>query len=271
MVDKMSENASTETSLEKEEKPKSSSEKEESKTAKAEVKSHPKRWPSNQLDLVIYNDLISPLKSIIYSGYKLIRNKKSSFEYNGYNIGDFDLQSNPSMSERFSEKFLEEEKKSNRTLLDNVLNAAFLLGMEQGRRVERKRQDNVSAMAKALEDYRNKNIELRKKIDELEIAASILREDPNIDKELLSEKVNQELDRRRPKRLQEIKKDLSIDPIKSHFSLSEIRKTKFKDLVYLAATIDKKTSASEWIKLLKEHGWTLEEFKKTCKKKLSKN
>src|ERR1700722_11679156 len=47
----------------------------------------PKNWPDDDTVLLDYEDLAWPLKSIILQGYRLLRNDKKDFDYNGYNIG----------------------------------------------------------------------------------------------------------------------------------------------------------------------------------------
>jgi hypothetical protein len=95
-------------------------------------------WPTDETCGVRYEDLIYPLKKIMHEGYRIERLPVSQFIYTGYNIGEEEYRYySPTPQERFAHRWLDNEKKQDRTLLDNVLVTTFQLGMEQGRRLGR--------------------------------------------------------------------------------------------------------------------------------------
>lgn len=96
-----------------------------------------KDWPSDDCVGVQYDSLIFPLKKLLHEGYRLERLPTKQFVYTGYNVGAQELIYYPTPEERFSTRWLENEAKFKRTLMDNVLATAFQLGVEQGRRTER--------------------------------------------------------------------------------------------------------------------------------------
>lgn len=93
-------------------------------------------WPDDKSCGVRYEDLIMPLKRIVFEGYKLERLPLKQFRYTGYNIGPTDQLWAPTPEERFSSRWLDNEAKNKRTLLDNVIMTVFQLGIEQGRRLD---------------------------------------------------------------------------------------------------------------------------------------
>jgi len=95
-----------------------------------------KDWPSDG-GTIHYESLIHPVKKVFFEGYKLERKAIKQFTYTGYNIGNSEHLYYPTPSERFSSKWLENEEKHNRTLLDNIFVTIFQLGMEYGRRSDR--------------------------------------------------------------------------------------------------------------------------------------
>src|SRR5271166_3646580 len=114
-----------------------------------------KEWPDNPHSLVDYEDLVKPIKAIIDQGYKLTRNLTKSFTYEGYEIGAKELEKCPSAKYRFDERLLSvEKKKSDRNLIDVALNMIYLLGVENGRRAERKTERSADAVIETLSSYR---------------------------------------------------------------------------------------------------------------------
>lgn len=95
-----------------------------------------KDWPSDESCGVPCDDLLYPLKKIVYEGYELKRKPVMQFTYSGYNIGKVDRLYYPTPDERFSSRWLENDAKFNRTLLDNIFMTVFQLGIEQGRRID---------------------------------------------------------------------------------------------------------------------------------------
>lgn len=120
-----------------------------------------KEWPSDESCGVPCEDLLVPLKKIVFEGYEIKRRPVTQFTYTGYNIGKADRLYYPTPDERFSSRWLENETKFNRTLLDNILMTAFQLGIEQGRRIDRNQkyansllEDIVKARTKTVNKLR---------------------------------------------------------------------------------------------------------------------
>lgn len=87
------------------------------------------------------DQLLLPLRKVIFEGYSIERNGNKTFVYMGYNIGASDQLYNPTPDERFSSRWLSnEEKFVGRTLIDNVLMVAYQYGVEAGRRLSNKTQ-----------------------------------------------------------------------------------------------------------------------------------
>lgn len=95
-----------------------------------------REWPVDESTCIPQEELLFPLKKIMHEGYRLNRLPISQFTYTGYNIGRTERAVYfPTPEERFSARWLGNEEKFSRTLLDNVLATAFQLGIEQGRRL----------------------------------------------------------------------------------------------------------------------------------------
>jgi len=126
-------------------------------------KSQMKEWSEEKDELIHPEFLLSPLFEIAYQGYSFERKAITQFKYKGFNIGKEELISSPTPEERFSSRWLENEAKHDRTLIENIITTAFQLGMEQGRRHERKVQGNVDlikdlllARSRRIKDLRSK-------------------------------------------------------------------------------------------------------------------
>lgn len=119
-----------------------------------------KNWSDDENQLVSYDDLLSPLKRIMHNGYRLERLPITHFMYSGYNIGSNEQLYFPTPEERFSSRWIENDAKFKRSLLDNVLITAFQLGMEQGRRLDRR--NRISN--KLLEDILKTRIKMVKNL-----------------------------------------------------------------------------------------------------------
>jgi hypothetical protein len=243
----------------------------EKNDTKPEVKkSRMKRWPENASELLSYNEIISPIKDILNKGYNLLRkNHITSFDYEGYNIGKHELQNHPSPKARLSEEALAIEKKFGHNLIDVVLNITFLLGVEQGRRAERRDGQPVEEALAALETYRKRNKDQRIRIDELEVILELKETHPNITDTEFRDIFRDRMILRRAKRIEEIKSDLKLDPTRNIFQFRTPARSKFKDLEKIASTLTKETCSEEqWKELLKERGWDYDEWVRRCKKKV---
>jgi hypothetical protein len=227
-----------------------------------------KKWSDDPSTLVPYSKLISPLKDIINKGYKLIRNDVKSFDYEGYNIGKNELQLFPSPKNQFTEKHL--AKLKNIKLMDVVLHITFLLGVEQGRRSERQEQKSTETLINTLEQYRETNKNLRYQIDELKAFIVVKDKNPTLSHEELMQLVKIEVDNNRPNRIAAIKTDLELDPTRSSFKIRTPQRAKFNDLMELSKTLNKSQYEEHWPNILKEYGWTIEQWDNKCKKKNQK-
>lgn len=231
-----------------------------------------KRWPENPAELLPYKDIAGPLKEILTKGYRLFRKDEvKAFEYEGFNIGKQELKSQPSPRVRFSQTCLEYEKKFGANLIDVVLNVMFLMGIEQGRRAERRDNKPIESLIETLERYRERNKDLRIKIDELEVMLELKEFAPNLTNEEFQSRVRAGVAARRAKRIEELKAELKLDASKSTFQFKTPVRAKFKELEAIAKTLTKeKCSEEQWIDILSQHGWTSKEWKDKCKKKFVK-
>lgn len=247
---------------------------------KAEPKTEPKpviikkpklkKWPENPTELLPYKDIINPIKEIIIKGYRLWRKDEvKGFDYEGYNIGKEELLNQPSPRERLSEKCLAYEKKLGHNLIDVVLNIVFLMGIEQGRRAERRDTKPIDDLLETLEKYRETNKDLRIKIDALEVIQEIKETYPNITNEEFQAKLKEGISSRRNKRMEELRADISLDTTKSSFNFKTPVRAKFRELDALIRTFTKDTCSQEqWNHILAEKGWTRKQWDNKCKKKL---
>lgn len=87
-------------------------------------------------ELVHYTYLIEPMYKILFEGYTVQRKAFNSFDYAGYNIGENERVYNPTPAERFAPRWLANEAKHKRSLIDNILLNTFQLGMEYSRRLD---------------------------------------------------------------------------------------------------------------------------------------
>lgn len=229
-----------------------------------------KKWPENRNSLPAYEDIISPIKKILDQGYSFKRKvEPKTFDYDGYDYGELEAQFFSPIKERLSESGLAVEKEKNKNnLIDILFHIVFLLGMEQGRRTEKKAAKPTSQLIKALEIHRRNNLVLRSKIDQLEITAEELEKDPNIEKPKLKSLIKDKCKERSKIRISEFRKELEIDPSKSSFVYSENYKASFKDLTNIVKSLEKNNcSMKQWIYYLQDNGWTFEEWSAKCKKK----
>jgi|ERR1019366_1296325 hypothetical protein len=228
-----------------------------------------KKWPNDPSRMVSYDQLISPLKSIITTGYRLFRRDNiKSFEYEGYNIGEKERTIHSSPKNRLNETSLQSAAKSGRTLIDVILNIVFLLGVEQGRRAEHIEHKSIESFCETLENYRNSNKDLRIKNDELEVYIEEKNLHPVLSDKELSPYIKNGIEKRRALRIEEYKKDLLLDKHLNKFKFKPQIKMKGKDLILFAASLNKELcSQQQWKELLAQRGWTLEEWQAICKKK----
>jgi hypothetical protein len=233
----------------------------------APVPKKPKPWPDNPLEIVAYEKLVSPLKAIIRDGYRLIRKEEAkSFEYNGYQIGKQEQKFCPPLNHRFTEKLIAYEDTKGTKLIDIVLNTLFLLGIEQGRRLERKARMPMDVLLKTLDNYREVNKNLRLKIDELEAVSELKQSKPDISDEELKLALVTVLNEKRAARIEKAKEELSLDPIKNKFTFKSPKKSSFKTLRKIEKSLPS-CNKEQWKEILEERGWDFKEWEEQCKRK----
>jgi len=225
-----------------------------------------RKWPNDPTAMVGYNDIVEPIKKILEEGYRLIRKDKQDFEYEGYNIGKQERKFVPPPNYRFSKKFLEIEKKGNKSLFDVAIHTIFLLGIEQGRRFQKQDNKPVVKLVKVMEHYRKDNRRLRVQIDALNASIKLRAENPNISNNELDALVKKEISNGRKTRLELARKELGSDPLKS-FKVKEPNKLVFSELVKMAKAVHKECTKAEWKDILKDNGWTNNEWLNRCKHK----
>src|ERR1700722_3688269 len=239
-------------------------EKQEDKKSKRKMR----KWPDDESALVDYHDIVRPLKEILRQGYRLFRKDQKEFDYEGYSIGPNELTHFPPPKYRFTEKLLEFDDKRGKKLIDVVLNVMFLLGVEQGRRAEKREGKPMELVLKAMDKYRDENKNLRLKLDELEVSLEVRQQHPELNDDDFQNAVSDGVRRRRNIRLYATNKELGIGPVRSAFEFKTPRKVQFEELESLARTLNKDICTQEqWKDLLKERGWTYEEWQTRCKKK----
>jgi hypothetical protein len=226
-----------------------------------------KEWPKDRLAIIDYEDLVRPIKKIIDLGYSFKRKKDiKSFDYDGYEIGELELEVCPSPKYRFTEELLAIEKeKSSRNLIDVALNVVYLLGIENGRRVERREEQPVKAITDTINSYRETNKDLRLKNDALEAELSILKENRNASKEEVKRLVAEKMKVSRDARVKALRDDLAKDPLRNAFSPTKTSRIPFNNLVNLGKRIS--CSRDLWDKALARYGWAPKEFWERVEKK----
>jgi hypothetical protein len=97
-----------------------------------------KEWPSDPAQPIGFSDAIDPLKRALYHLYFLAPRHRS-VDYDGYNIGSAELPCTPTPEWSLSEEGVERMRASGRSPVETILQTAFQLGIEQGRRLHRKK------------------------------------------------------------------------------------------------------------------------------------
>lgn len=108
-----------------------------------------KPWPTDG-STVDFEDLVNPVLKVLRQLYMLERIWDADPVYDGYNVGD--LHINLSADEQLSKSHLDWiYEDQGRSAIEVVLAVAVQLGIEQGRRVERKTilSGSVGALARA--------------------------------------------------------------------------------------------------------------------------
>lgn len=111
-----------------------------------------KNWPEDKFTYVYYEELMAPLRKSLNAAYDIKRTPLKNIPYDGFNAGPDWLCGNPPPDQQLQADMIKYHKERDRDVMDILLNIAFALGMEQGRRMER--QDNKSELLLA-DIYRN--------------------------------------------------------------------------------------------------------------------
>jgi hypothetical protein len=225
-----------------------------------------KRWPDGHMTLQS-KDLIAPIKAALEKGYRLIRRPEvKEIEYDGFNVGKYELSVMPTPRARFTKDYLEYEQKCGNTLFDVALNVLFLLGVEQGRRTERHYNLHIDRILATLANYRNSNKDLRNRIDELESYIEVKVALPNRSDKDIKPIVERMVKEKRPNRLLAIQKELESDPT-AVGAVRHPHKARFSNVLSVSNVISTDTTKEQWIAYLNESGWSYEEWKRVCKKR----
>lgn len=236
--------------------------------SQTEEKNKIRQWPEDLSELIQYDVIFTPLKSILEKGYTLSRKQEWKFDYNGYDIGKQEKKMFPAIKEQITEKYLKKEKEKNgRSLMDVVMRVMFLMGIEQGRRTAYVEQEPVRSLEKTLANYRARNKNVRYQLAVANATLKVREENPLLPKEELQKLINIELEKTRQVRIDEIKQEIAMDPTLTCFKLKTKKKTKLTDLLSLANTLDPEIfKMPDWISLLEEANCSPTEWKIFCKK-----
>ncbi|MEK7598499.1 MAG: hypothetical protein AAB487_02085 [Patescibacteria group bacterium] len=103
-------------------------------------KSKMKKWPER--GTVSYPKLIDPILNVLKQAYRFRRkNLGKDIIYRGYDIGEAEQVTCFSPDERLTAKNLKWAQEQGRPALTEIIGIAFHLGMEQGRRLEKKKTE----------------------------------------------------------------------------------------------------------------------------------
>lgn len=126
-------------------------------------------WPKKSSAIPKYSKLIGPIKSYIFSRYRIIRKQEADqFLYDGYNLGSEELLNYPDADQILANNFEERAAKTNTTPLDLALWVCFALGVECGRRKERHKTFSEKMLHKLLIKRTNDIKVLKLQLEELE-------------------------------------------------------------------------------------------------------
>jgi hypothetical protein len=94
-----------------------------------------KPWPKDKTETVGFEALMKPLKKAVDFMYDLTRkNRDRDVPYNGYDIGQKEHVTVPEPTQMLSVEHLRYSEEQGVEPIEVILQIAFLLGMEQGRR-----------------------------------------------------------------------------------------------------------------------------------------
>jgi len=99
-----------------------------------------KRWPKDEKEYVPFEELITPLIKAMHHCYNLERiHKDVDFEYDGYELSFREGAVCPQPDEALTAETLKwQEEDQGREAIETILQIAFQLGVEQGRRLGRR-------------------------------------------------------------------------------------------------------------------------------------
>ncbi len=233
-------------------------------------KSKLKKWPKNRYSGVFYHELISPLKAVVDKGYRLIRQTTvQNFDYDGFNIGLPEQQHLPPPDYYFTEKFLKlADERDNLKLIDVVFQIVFCLGLEQGRRDNRRHEGKpVGALIDAYKACQANNRKLRLEIDRAKVENELRDEFPSLSKKQFARLMDARLSKRKKARFEEARAELGEDPLR-FFNLKAKKETGLKKMAEIVSSLDPATTPKEkYLELFKLHEWNVAEFIEAANKK----
>jgi hypothetical protein len=97
-----------------------------------------KEWPSDPAKPIDFGAAIDPLKRALYHLYFLAPRHRS-VDYDGHNLGKSELATTPTPKWALSEEGIAQSRSDGRSPVETILQTAFQLGIEQGRRLHRKK------------------------------------------------------------------------------------------------------------------------------------
>lgn len=107
-----------------------------------------KEWPEDPIETVDLEDLVEPIVKSLLSAYDIERKSLSAIPYSGYNIGGEELISGSSPEEMLRPEDLRIAWQNGKMAYHALFSIAVQLGIEQGRRLERKRWFSLIDAAK---------------------------------------------------------------------------------------------------------------------------
>lgn len=225
------------------------------------------QWPDNPRQLVSYDDIVKPIRAILNKGYRLTRKADvQEFDYDGLEIGAFELQHHTSNRFRFTKAHLEhEDKHGQNKLIDVLIHVAVLLGIEQGRRAERQRQVPMEQLNETLVRYREANRDLRYQLDVAQARLEIRNTKPFASERQIQQLIAQKVRSGRDRRVSLVRQDLAHDPVRTAYQPSHNSRSSFFAMVAMAKHL--KCTHEDWASILKKHGWDVREFWATAHKK----
>lgn len=239
------------------------------KTEKS-AKPNMKQWPEEPDAVLPFDDLWKPLKDLIEAAYKPIARNTTpidSFTYVGYDLGKIEKKHFPPLNQQFTDKYLASEKTRNqKTLIDTVMRAIFMLGMEQARRLHYQEREPATVNKQNFKELQSKIIDLRYELHQAQAELKLRRDYPNLSESDLESLLQEEMEKTRQTRLQEIRQELLANP-RPAFNVKTKKKHKLADLIAVAKSLDPAiVKLEDWKKILQSASLSFQDWQNYCKK-----